>query len=49
MNPGALLWIVVFLASILLFFGVAIYLGLAGYRDLRRLLRREEEEAGRHG
>ncbi|MFH0989980.1 MAG: hypothetical protein V1799_08195 [bacterium] len=44
MTPGTLVWIIVFLISVLLFFGAAGFITVQGIKDLRDLLKRSEKE-----
>jgi hypothetical protein len=42
MTDGALVWIILFAISALLFFGTAVVITVIGIRDLRDLLQRSE-------
>jgi hypothetical protein len=42
MNSTALIWLVIFVASSLLFFGTAIVITIVGARDLKDLLSRSD-------
>ena len=45
MDSGAIVWLVIFAASAILFFGIAAVVAVKGFGDLQRLLRHSK----RHG
>ena len=46
MTAGMIFWLVMFFLSAVLFFGVAVFIGIHGVGDLRRLLRGSHRDDG---